>query len=96
MANSRKNSLCCSALLEDVATLFGVAQSQGLHNNVSLNNFGIQTQVSAKPFRWLDILALMNVDVIHKPSHDNVVLDTLHKHKESQTMRKNQIVSKNR
>ena len=50
----------------------------GLHNtkvymdNVSLKYFETQTQVSAKPLRWHDTLALMKIDVIHKPGRGNV------------------------
>jgi hypothetical protein len=67
-------NLCHNTLLGDVATLGGVAQVQGVKKeNVSLKYFGTQVQVSAKPFRWHDTLALMKVDFIHKAGHDNMV-----------------------
>jgi hypothetical protein len=65
-------------LLGDVVTLVGVAQVQGVYKeNVSLKYFGTQVQVSAKPLRWHDTLALMKVDLIHKAGHDNMVRDVL-------------------
>jgi hypothetical protein len=42
-------------------------------DNVSLKYFETQGQMSIKQLRWHDTLALMNVDLIHKPGHDNVV-----------------------
>ena len=59
----------------------------GLHKtNVSLKYFETQAQVSAKQLRWYDTLALMNVDLIHKPDHDNMVLDALSRQEEFHAM----------
>ena len=59
-ANSWEIILRRSTLLGDVATLVGVAQDQDVYKeNVSLKNFGTQVQVSAKPLRWHNTLALM-------------------------------------
>ena len=55
-------------------------QNLGLHNTkvymdiVSLKYFEIQVQMSVKPLRWHDTLALMKVDLIHKLGCGNVVL----------------------
>jgi hypothetical protein len=74
-------------LLENVATPVGVAQVQGVYKeNVSLKYFGTQMQVSAKPLRWHDTLALIKVDLIHKASHDNMVRDVLSEQKLFQAM----------
>jgi hypothetical protein len=51
-------SLGLSTLLGDVVTLVGVAQDQGVHDNVSFKYFGTHAQVSTKPLRWHDTLAL--------------------------------------
>ena len=55
-------------------------------DNVSLKYFKTQTQVSAKQFRWHNTLVLMNVGLIHKPNHDNVVPDALNKYKEFEAL----------
>ena len=56
-------------------------------DNVSLKYFEIQAQVSAKSLRWHDSLALMKVDLIHKPDRGNVVPDALSRREEFQAMR---------
>ena len=55
-------------------------------DNVSLKYFETQAQVSAKQLRWHDTLALMNVDLIHKPGRDNVVPNALSRREEFHTM----------
>ena len=55
--------------------------------NVSLKYFKIQAQVSAKSSWWHDSLALMMVDLIHKPDRANVVPDALSRWKEFQAMK---------
>ena len=42
--------------------------------------------MSAKRLRWHDTLALMNVDLIHKPSRDNMVPDELSRREEFHAM----------
>jgi len=42
-------------------------------DNVSLKYFGTHTQISVKPLRWHNTLALRKVDLIHKTGHDNMV-----------------------
>ena len=56
-------------------------------DNVSLKYFEIKAQLSAKSLQWHDILALMKVDLIHKPDRDNVVPYALRKQEEFQAMR---------
>lgn len=51
-------------------------------NNMSLKYNGRQIQVSANILRWHDTLALMRVDLIHKPGYENVVSDVLSRHEE--------------
>jgi hypothetical protein len=64
----------------------------GLHktkvyiNNVSLKYFGTHAQVSTKPLRWHDTLALIKVDLIHKVAHENMVWDMLSEREELQAM----------
>ncbi len=53
---------------------------------MSLKYFGTYAQVSAKPLRWHNILALMKVDLIHKADHDNMVWDVLREREEFQAM----------
>jgi hypothetical protein len=81
-----KISLGLNILLGDVATLVGVAQDQGVNYNVSLKYFGTYAQVSAEPLRWHNKLALMNVDLIHKVDHDNMVWNMLSEREEFQAM----------
>jgi hypothetical protein len=64
-------------------------------DNVSLKYFGTHAQVSAKPLRWHNTLALMKVDFIHKASHDNMVWNKLSEREEFQTMNTIQILVAN-
>ena len=57
-----------------------------MHNGC-LQYFEIQAQMSAKSLRWHDSLALIKVDLIHKPDRGNVVLNALNRRDESQAMR---------
>ena len=70
----------------------GLHKTKVYMNNVILMYFEIQTQVSAKKLWWHDTLALMNVELIHIPIHDNVVLDALNKREELQIMSTIQIL----
>ena len=64
----------------------GLHKTKVYTDNVSLKYFEIQAQVRAKQLRWHDTLALMNVDLIHKPGSDNVVSDALSRREEFQAM----------
>ena len=79
-------SLGLNILLGDVTTLVGVAQDQGANIQCVLEVFWTYAQVSAKPLRWHNILALMKVDLIHKADHDNMVWDVLREREEFQAM----------
>lgn len=46
-------------------------------NNVSLRYFETQPRATTKQLCWHDTLALMDIELIHKPNKDNVVLDAL-------------------
>jgi hypothetical protein len=46
-------------------------------NNVTVKYFAIQPKLSSKQVRWQDTLALFNVDILHKPGKENVMLDAL-------------------
>jgi hypothetical protein len=48
--------------------------------------FETQAQMNAKQLQWHNTLALMNVDLIHKPQHDNVMPDALSRREELQAM----------
>jgi len=92
ITNSWEKTICHNALLGDVATLFGVAQNQRVHGNVSLTYFEIQTQVSTKPLRWQDILALMKVILSYKMGHVNAMPYTLSRRQECKAMSTVQIL----
>ena len=55
-------------------------------DNVSLKYFETQTQVSAKQLPWHNTLALIDMELIHKPGPDNVVLDAISRWKEFQAI----------
>jgi hypothetical protein len=42
--------------------------------------------MKTKQLRWHDTLALVNMDLIHKPGHVNIVLDVLSRQEELQAM----------
>jgi hypothetical protein len=86
-----------STSLGDVATLVGVAQDQGVHEQCVLKVFWDRTHVqgSAEPLRWLNTLALMKVDLIHKVGHDNMVWNKLWGRKKFQAMSTIQILVAN-
>ena len=64
----------------------GLHKTKVYTDNVSLKYFETQAQVNAKQLRWHDTLALMNVDLIHKPGRDNVVPDALSRQEEFHAM----------
>ena len=51
-------------------------------NNFSVRYFEMQPKVTQKQWRWADVLACFNVDLIHKSGRDNVVPDTLSRRQE--------------
>ena len=51
-------------------------------DNVSLKYFETRVQMSAKFLRLQDTLGVMNLDLIHKPRRDNVVLNALNRQEE--------------
>jgi hypothetical protein len=53
-------------------------------DNVSLQYFEIQPKASMKQLKWHDTLALLDVELIHKPRWDNVVPDALNRKEEFQ------------
>ena len=55
-------------------------------DNMSLKYFETQAHMSAKQLRWHDILALMNIDLIHKPGRDNEMPDALSRKEEFHAM----------
>ena len=70
----------------------GLHKTKVYTDNVSLKYFETQAHVSAKQLRWHDTLALMNVDLIHKPGRDNVVPDALSRREEFQDMSTTQVL----
>ena len=70
----------------------GLHKTKVFTDNVSLKYFETQAQMSAKQLRWHDTLALMNVDLIHKPGRDNVVPDALSRREEFQAMSTTQVL----
>ena len=51
-------------------------------DNVSVRYFEMQPKITPKQWRWADVLACFNVDLIHKPGRDNVVPDALNRRQE--------------
>jgi hypothetical protein len=70
----------------------GLHKTKVYTDNVSLKYFETQAQMSAKQLRWHDTLALMNVDLIHKPGRDNVVPDALSRKEELHAMSTTQVL----
>jgi len=48
-------------------------------DNISLRYFKTQLKASTKQLGWHDTLALLDVELIHKLRHDNVVSDALNR-----------------
>jgi len=46
-------------------------------DNISLQYFKTQPKASTKQLTWHNTMALLNVELIHKPGQNNVVLDAL-------------------
>jgi hypothetical protein len=53
-------------------------------NNVTLKYFETQPRTSTKQLRWHDTLALLHVELIHKPGRDNIIPNALSKKEEFQ------------
>ena len=51
-------------------------------DNVSVRYFETLPKITPKQWRWADVLACFNVDLIHKPGRDNVVPDALSRRQE--------------
>jgi hypothetical protein len=56
-----------------------------------LKNFKTQVQMNTKQLQWHDALALMYVNLIHKPGCKNVLLDVLSRWEELQSMDTTQV-----
>ena len=55
----------------------GLKYTQVYTDNVSVRYFETQPKITPKEWRWTDVLACFNVDLIYKPGRDNVVPDAL-------------------
>ena len=60
----------------------GLEYTKMYTDNVSLRYFETQPKITSKQWRWADVLACFNVNLIHKPGRDNVVPDTLSRRQE--------------
>ena len=60
----------------------GLEYTKVYTNNVSVRYFKTQPKITPKQWRWADVLACFNVDLIHKPERDNVVPDALSRRQE--------------
>ena len=56
---------------------FGLEYTKVYTDNVSVRYFETQPKITPKQWRWADVLACFNVDLIHKPRWDNVGPDAL-------------------
>jgi len=55
-------------------------------DNISLKYFEFKTQAIPKELRLYDVIAFMNVNLIHKPGRENLVLDTLSRREDLMTI----------
>ena len=55
----------------------GLEYTKVYTDNVLVRYFETQPKITPKQWRWEDVLACFNVDLIHKPGRDNVVPDAL-------------------
>ena len=60
----------------------GLEYTKVYTNNGSVRYFETQLKITPKQWRWADVLACFNVDLIHKPGRDNVVPDALSRRQE--------------
>ncbi|KAL3686374.1 hypothetical protein R1sor_008948 [Riccia sorocarpa] len=60
----------------------GLHKTKVYTDNISLKYFESMDRVTPKQLRWHDTLALMDVDLIHKPGRENVVPDVLSRKEE--------------
>ncbi len=60
----------------------GFHETKIFTQNVSLRYFETQLKVRMKQLRWHDTLAFMDIELIHKPSKNNVVSYALSHKKE--------------
>ena len=60
----------------------GLEYTKVYKDNVSMRYFKTQPNITPKQWRWVDVLACFNVDLIHKPGQDNVVPDALNRRQE--------------
>jgi hypothetical protein len=62
----------------------GFHKTKDFTDNVSLGYFETQPKAMTKQMWWHDTLALMDIELIHKPNKNNAVLDVLNYKKEYQ------------
>ena len=55
----------------------GLEYTKVYMDNVSVQYFEMQSKITPKQWRWIDVLAYFNVNLIHKPGRDNVVPNAL-------------------
>ena len=60
----------------------GLEYTKVYTDKVSMRYFETQPKVTPKQWRWADVRACFNVDLIYKPGRDNVVQDALSKRQE--------------
>ncbi|KAL2632608.1 hypothetical protein R1flu_004087 [Riccia fluitans] len=60
----------------------GLHKTKVYTDNISIKYFEMMDQVTPKQLRWHDTLALMDVELIHKPGRENVVPDALSRKEE--------------
>ena len=60
----------------------GLEYTKVYTDNVSMQYFETQPKITSKQWRWVDVLAYFNVDLIHKLGRDNVVPAALSRREE--------------
>jgi hypothetical protein len=81
--------------LEVVATLVGVAQYQGVHEQCALKLIWNTCARERQAIAVAQYIGLMKVDLIHKVAHNNMVRNTLSEQEEFQAMSIIQIIVAN-
>jgi hypothetical protein len=74
------NIVCCFKMWQHYLRM----HKTKVFTNISLKNFETKPRASRKYLKWHDTLALLDVQLVHKPGQGNGILDVLNWKEESQ------------